>query len=119
MLRRQHQWAVHAADAARRFIWSDDHIVSVEALQSDAAFQIGGHRLTRHEDTVHVVRNRQNFSLSIQDLQRKIGDLVLLEGITFNVFSGEVIALIGPSGCGLALLNAINVLRQPIQGMCF
>ena len=103
------QWAVHAAEAARRFIWSDDHIVSVEALKSQVPFQIGGHCLTRDDNTVNVVRNRQNFSLGVQDLQRKIGDLVLLEGITFNVFSGEVIALIGPSGCGkTTLLNAIN-----------
>ena len=39
-------------------------------------------------------------SLSIRDLNRKIGDIQLLEDVSFTVFTGEVVAVIGPSGCG-------------------
>lgn len=102
-------WTILAAEAARRFVWTKDHIVSAEALVEDQEFQIGGYSLSRIQSKIQARTIRQNFTLSVQNLQRSIDDLVLLEGISFDVFSGEVIALIGPSGCGkTTLLNAIN-----------
>ncbi len=47
-------------------------------------------------------------ALSVRDLRRKIGEVTLLDGVSFTVFSGEVIAMVGPSGAGkTTLLTAI------------
>lgn len=47
-------------------------------------------------------------ALSVRQITRNIGDIVLLEDVNFTVFSGEVIAVVGPSGAGkTTLLNAI------------
>jgi ABC-type multidrug transport system ATPase subunit len=47
-------------------------------------------------------------ALSVSGLNRKIGDVVLLEDVEFTIFSGEVVALVGPSGAGkTTLINAI------------
>jgi ABC-type multidrug transport system ATPase subunit len=47
-------------------------------------------------------------ALSVRQIKRNIGDIVLLDDVNFTVFSGEVIAVVGPSGAGkTTLLNAI------------
>ena len=39
-------------------------------------------------------------ALSARHLSRKIGEISLLDDVSFTVFSGEVIAMVGPSGAG-------------------
>lgn len=56
-------------------------------------------------------------ALSIRGLKRKIGEVSLLDGVSFTVFSGEVIALVGPSGAGkTTLLNAIAGIAPADEG---
>jgi ABC-type multidrug transport system ATPase subunit len=58
---------------------------------------------------VTVFGNQSLFALSVDRLNRHIGDVSLLNDVSFTLFSGEVIALVGPSGAGkTTLLNAIS-----------
>ncbi|KGP72083.1 amino acid ABC transporter ATP-binding protein [Pontibacillus yanchengensis] len=55
--------------------------------------------------------------LSIQNLHKQFGNLVVLDGIDLNVEKGKVIVVIGPSGSGkTTLLRCLNVLETPTKG---
>ncbi|MEZ4239168.1 MAG: ATP-binding cassette domain-containing protein [Myxococcota bacterium] len=48
-------------------------------------------------------------ALSVRRLRRRIGRIKLLDDVSFTVFAGEVVAVVGPSGAGkTTLLNAIT-----------
>ncbi|MFN7145614.1 MAG: ATP-binding cassette domain-containing protein, partial [Myxococcota bacterium] len=65
-------------------------------------------RLDPAAGTLTATSERAFTSLSTRRLDRKIGDVSLLEAVSFTVFSGEVVAMVGPSGAGkTTLLNAI------------
>ena len=56
--------------------------------------------------------------LNIQHLQKSFGDHVVLRDISFDVYQGEVVSIIGPSGSGKStLLRCINFLEQPTGGV--
>ena len=38
--------------------------------------------------------------LEVKDLKKKFGKLEVLKGINLKVEKGDIIAIIGPSGCG-------------------
>ena len=55
--------------------------------------------------------------LSLQKLYKSFGQTIALNGISFDVASGETLAVLGPSGCGKStLLNIIAGLDQPDSG---
>ena len=55
--------------------------------------------------------------ISVSHLTKRFGDLVVLRDISFDVYQGEVISLIGPSGTGKStLLRALNMLEPPTSG---
>lgn len=55
--------------------------------------------------------------ISIRDLHKRFGDNVVLNGIDFDVFSGQVIVIIGPSGSGKStFLRCCNGLELPEHG---
>nr|WP_113865190.1 amino acid ABC transporter ATP-binding protein [Brenneria salicis]NMN91723.1 amino acid ABC transporter ATP-binding protein (PAAT family) [Brenneria salicis ATCC 15712 = DSM 30166]RBP65781.1 amino acid ABC transporter ATP-binding protein (PAAT family) [Brenneria salicis ATCC 15712 = DSM 30166]RLM31821.1 ABC transporter ATP-binding protein [Brenneria salicis ATCC 15712 = DSM 30166] len=55
--------------------------------------------------------------ISVRDLHKRYGDNVVLNGIDFNVFSGQVIVIIGPSGSGKStFLRCCNGLELPERG---
>ncbi|SDZ81557.1 cystine transport system ATP-binding protein [Thalassobacillus cyri] len=55
--------------------------------------------------------------LSINNLHKQFGDLVVLNGIDLKVETGKVVVVIGPSGSGkTTLLRCLNVLETPNQG---
>lgn len=43
-------------------------------------------------------------TLRVEDLRRSFGDREVLKGISFEVPSGDILAIIGPSGCGKTTL---------------
>jgi len=55
--------------------------------------------------------------LKVHELTKMFGSTKVLDGITFNMKEGEVISLIGSSGCGKSTaLRCINFLETPTSG---
>jgi len=55
--------------------------------------------------------------IQAHEIHKSFGDLKVLNGISFNVGSGEVVAIIGPSGSGKStLLRCINFLEEHDHG---
>jgi putative ABC transport system ATP-binding protein len=53
----------------------------------------------------------------LADVHKDYGDSVALDGISFEVFAGEAVAVMGPSGSGKStLLNLIAGLDRPTSG---
>lgn len=55
--------------------------------------------------------------ISIRNLVKSFGDRKVLDGIDLDIDTGQVVALIGPSGTGKStLLRSINLLERPEAG---
>ncbi|MBR4244399.1 MAG: amino acid ABC transporter ATP-binding protein, partial [Candidatus Methanomethylophilaceae archaeon] len=55
--------------------------------------------------------------LEVKDLHKYFGDLEVLKGISTEVRKGEVVAVVGMSGCGKStFLRCINQLETPTSG---
>lgn len=56
--------------------------------------------------------------ISVTGLQKRFGDLTVLNGINLQLHHGERVAIIGPSGTGKStLLRCLNFLDPPDQGI--
>ena len=55
--------------------------------------------------------------IDVKNLQKRFGDLVVLDGIDLKVDPGDVIVLVGPSGCGKStFLRCLTHLEEPTGG---
>ena len=84
--------------------------VSSAPFRSGDSLRVGPYTLSLDRDETHLTAfgSRAFSALSVRNLDRKIGEVTLLDAVSFTVFSGEVIAVVGPSGGGkTTLLNAI------------
>jgi putative ABC transport system ATP-binding protein len=58
--------------------------------------------------------------LRAEHLERMVGSKVLVEDVSFEVTSGEVLAIVGPSGSGKSsLLRLLNRLDEPSSGTVY
>ena len=59
-------------------------------------------------------------TLKIQDVSITFGGLRALQGVTIEIYAGEIVGLIGPNGAGkTTLLNAISGVYHPAHGRIF
>lgn len=55
--------------------------------------------------------------VSVRDLKKSFGEREILKGISFDVYRGDVVCIIGPSGSGKStLIRCVNYLEQPTGG---
>ena len=55
--------------------------------------------------------------ISVNNLKKSFGDLVVLDGITETIEKGDKVVVIGPSGSGKStFLRCLNLLEQPTSG---
>jgi ABC-type multidrug transport system ATPase subunit len=84
--------------------------VSQAPFKHGDALRVGPYTLSldKAQQQLTAFGSRSFSALSVRNLQRKIGQTSLLDNVSFTVFSGEVIAVVGPSGGGkTTLLTAI------------
>lgn len=55
--------------------------------------------------------------LEIRDIKKHFGEQIVLNGISLDIFDGEVVTIIGSSGSGkTTLLRCLNLLSEPDEG---
>ncbi len=55
--------------------------------------------------------------ISVKNLHKHFGSLVVLDGIDIDIEQGEKVAVIGPSGSGKStFLRCLNLLERPTMG---
>jgi len=111
-------WRVKDLGCGRPTLINGAPIVTAPFQPGDL-LRVGPYSLELAQDGQTVTAfGEQSFSaLSVRQLQRRIGSITLLDGVTFTVFSGEVVAIIGPSGSGkTTLLNAISGIAPASSG---
>ena len=61
--------------------------------------------------------NTQSPLIETVDLKKNFNDLEVLKGISENIYKGEVVCIIGPSGGGKStFLRCLNMLEEPSSG---
>ena len=60
---------------------------------------------------------KKELLVSVRDLKKSFGEREILKGISFDVYRGDVVCIIGPSGSGKStLIRCVNYLEQPTGG---
>lgn len=63
---------------------------------------------------------RPNAKIEVRNLTKKFNDLVVLDHVNFTVNDGELVAIVGPTGCGkTTFLNCMSKLMDATEGDIF
>lgn len=61
-----------------------------------------------------------NAKIEVRNLTKMFGDLLVLDRINFNIKKGELVAIVGPTGCGkTTFLNCMSKLTDTTDGDIF
>lgn len=59
----------------------------------------------------------QNIKVKVRNLTKRFGDLLVLDDVSFDVYDGEFLCIVGPTGCGkTTFLNSLTRLYEPTSG---
>src|SRR3982750_4626492 len=77
----------------------------------------GHHAQRRHPSLRHNPGNHTMTSLRLEQIAKRFGDTVALQGVDLEIKAGELFFLLGPSGCGKStLLRIVAGLLAPNSG---
>ncbi len=63
---------------------------------------------------------KQSAKIRVRDLTKKFGDLTVLDKINFEIKKGELVSIVGPTGCGkTTFLNCMSKLTDTTSGNIF
>lgn len=58
-----------------------------------------------------------NVKVQVSHLTKQFGDLLVLNDVSFDVYDGEFLCIVGPTGCGkTTFLNSLTHLYEPTSG---
>lgn len=61
--------------------------------------------------------DKRETKVKVMNLTKQFGQLLVLDGISFDVKKGEFLCIVGPTGCGkTTFLNSLTRLYQPTKG---
>jgi ABC-type branched-subunit amino acid transport system ATPase component len=64
-----------------------------------------------------VASGRPNLLLEVEEVTKRFGGLPAVDGVTFGIDDGEIVAVVGPNGAGKStLLKVIVGLERPTHG---
>jgi branched-chain amino acid transport system ATP-binding protein len=63
-------------------------------------------------------RRLGNVLLKVEDIRLSFGGIRALDGVSFEILQGEILAIIGPNGAGKSsMLNVVNGFYRPQEGV--
>jgi len=69
-----------------------------------------------NQGTADTLNDREKI-IEVKDLHKSYGNKEILKGISFDIYKGDVISIVGPSGSGKStILKCINFLERPTSG---
>ena len=92
------RWRVEARSG--RPVLVDGELVTSAPVLDSSRISVGPWTLQLTEGRIKAYGHRSFQPLCVRNLTRTIGEVSLLEEVSFTVFTGEVVALVGPSGAG-------------------
>lgn len=62
-------------------------------------------------------QDEADVKIRVNNLTKRFGDLTVLDGINFTIKNGELLAIVGPTGCGkTTFLNCLSKLMPATEG---
>ena len=60
-------------------------------------------------DNKSAYKAKREVKVSVKNLTKKYGDLLVLDNINFDIYKGELLCIVGPTGCGkTTFLNCLS-----------
>ncbi len=79
-----------------------------------------GSDIESNSETAEMPESKVKPLISVRNLSKKFGDLLVLDDISTDVYEGEIVAVVGPSGGGKStFLRCLNCLEDPSSGKIF
>ena len=64
-----------------------------------------------------MAENKSEVKIHVENLKKSFGDKIVLDGVTTDIYNGEVVCIIGPSGSGkTTFLRCLNKLEEATSG---
>jgi sulfonate transport system ATP-binding protein len=68
-------------------------------------------------DALEAYKSGKEVKVKVENLTKRFGDLLVLDDISFDIYKGEFLCIVGPTGCGkTTFLNCLSCFYEPTAG---